>query len=50
MKWNKVKFRLHIRKIFLTAKSISLWNSLPGEAVKAPQPESFKARLENIRE
>lgn len=50
MQWNKVKFRLRIRKIFLTAKSISLWNSLPGEAVEAPQPESFKARLENIRE
>jgi len=39
------RFRLDIRKKFLTTRVESRWNRLPREAVAAPSLTVFKARL-----
>ncbi|KAK4819817.1 hypothetical protein QYF61_011836 [Mycteria americana] len=36
------RFRLDIRKKFFTMRVAKHWNRLPGEAVDAPSPETFK--------
>ena len=44
-KLEECRFRLDIRKKFFTVKVVRHWNRLPSEAVDAPSPEAFKARL-----
>jgi len=39
------RFRLDIRKKLFTMKVVKHWNRLLREAVAAPSPEVFKARL-----
>ncbi|KFV39831.1 hypothetical protein N341_00595, partial [Tyto alba] len=40
------RFRLHIRREFLTRRVVKHWNRLPREMVGAPSLETFKVRLE----
>ena len=40
------RFKLDIRKKFLTTKVVRHWNKLPREAVDAPCLKAFKARLD----
>ena len=40
------RFRLDIRKKFLTVRVVRHWNRLPSDVVDAPSLETFKARLE----
>ena len=40
------RFRLSIRRNFLTQKVVMHWNRLPREIVDAPSLETFKARLD----
>ena len=47
-KLKKGRFRLDISVVvfFLTERVIRCWNRLPGEAMDAPAPEVFKAKLD----
>ncbi|KFV45515.1 hypothetical protein N341_05199, partial [Tyto alba] len=40
------RFRLDIRKKFLSVMVVKHWHRLPREAVAAPSLEGFKARLD----
>jgi len=48
MKLCQVKFRLDIRKRFLTERVVGYWNWLPREAVTAPSLPQFKDHLEDV--
>ena len=40
------KFRLYIRKKFLTVRVVRPWNRLPREVMDAPSLETLKVRLD----
>ena len=40
------RFRLDIRRQFLTQRVVTHWNRLPKKAVDAPSLQAFKARLD----
>jgi len=42
----EVRFRLGFRKKFFTVRVVRPWHRLPREAVAAPSPSGFKARLD----
>jgi len=42
------RFRLDIKKKFLTMLVVRHWNRLRGEVVDAPSLETFKVRLERV--
>ena len=46
MKLQGSRYRLDIRKNFLTVRAISEWNKLPKEVVSSPSLEVFKRRLD----
>ncbi|KFV04783.1 hypothetical protein N340_12996, partial [Tauraco erythrolophus] len=46
IKLNESRFRLSVRKKFLTMRVVNHWNRMPTEAVEAPSLETFKIRLD----
>jgi len=46
LKLKEGRFRLDVRKKFLSLRVVRPWHRLPGEAVAAPSPAVLKARLD----
>ena len=42
----QIRFRLDIRREFLTQRVVTHWNRLPKDVVDAPSLEAFKSRLD----
>ena len=47
LKLQEARFRLNIRKNFLTVRAVQQWNQLSQELVNAPTLEAFKKHLDN---
>ena len=44
----EARFRLDIRKNFLTARAVRQWNQLPREVVGSPPLKAFKRQLDSL--
>ena len=47
LKLLEARFKLNIRKNFLTVRAVRQWNPWPREVVSAPKLEAFKRNLDN---
>ena len=47
LKLKEARFRLNIRKNFLTVRAVRQWSQLPRELVNAPTLEAFKKNSDN---
>ena len=47
LKLKEARYRLNIRKTFLTVRAVQQWNKLPRELVSAPILDAFKKNLDN---
>ena len=47
LKLQEARFRLNIRKNFLTVRAVQQWNKLPQEVISAPKPKAWNSKLSN---
>ena len=47
LKFQEARFRLDIRKNFLTVRAVRQWNQLPREVMSSPALETFKRQLDS---